>query len=96
MKKLIATALVGYLVAFSSAALVHAYAQDELTDPHGCAIGAWVQYASATDASAPPSAVLVCLGEFLPSSHHQISRAFVFSYASRGPPFIPGHTGRSS
>ncbi|HET8761282.1 MAG TPA: hypothetical protein VFN94_09445 [Nitrospiria bacterium] len=80
------TALAAYLLLFSSAALVHAYAQDELTDPHGCSIGAWVQHANATGASAPPLATLIGLSEFLPATHDTITESAVFVVASRGPP----------
>jgi hypothetical protein len=33
-----------YLLLFSSFAEYHAYANDELTDAHGCQIGLWVQH----------------------------------------------------
>ena len=36
--------LVLYLLLFSAFALFHAYANDELTDAHGCQIGLWVQH----------------------------------------------------
>ena len=82
----LAIALVWYLLLFSSIALVHAYAQDELVDAHGCVIGAWVQHASATDASTPPLATLVCLNEFFPATHDAIPEAPLFGHAPRGPP----------
>ena len=82
----LAIALTAYFLLFSSAALVHVYAQNELIDPHGCAIGTWVQHASATDSEAPPLATLVCLNEFLQSTHDTIPQATVPGYASRGPP----------
>jgi hypothetical protein len=48
MKRPIAVAavwgLVLYLALFSGFALVHVYANDELTDAHGCQIGLWVQH----------------------------------------------------
>lgn len=81
-----AIALAAYLLVFSSAALVHAYSQDELADPHGCVIGAWVQHANAADASAPPLASLVCLSEFLQSAHDVVPQDTVLGHASRGPP----------
>jgi hypothetical protein len=77
---------VWYLLLFSSIALVHAYAQDELVDAHGCVIGAWVQHASATDASAPSLATLVRLNDFLQSAHDIVAQESVFGHASRGPP----------
>ena len=33
-----------YLLLFSSFAEYHAYANDELTDAHGCQIGLWLQH----------------------------------------------------
>ncbi len=36
--------LVLYLLLFSAFALFHAYANNELTDPHGCQIGLWLQH----------------------------------------------------
>jgi len=44
----IATALVLYLLLFSTFALYHAYAENELIDSHGCQIGEWVQHAQVT------------------------------------------------
>jgi hypothetical protein len=82
----LATALAVYVLLFSSIALVHAYAQDEITDTHGCVIGAWVQHANATDASAPSLGTFVCLNEFLPSTHETISPTIVLGSTSRGPP----------
>lgn len=81
-----AITLAAYLFLFSWAALVHAYAQDELVDAHGCVIGAWVQHASATDAAAPSLATLVCLDDFLQSARDTIPHATVLGHASRGPP----------
>ncbi|MFZ5861354.1 MAG: hypothetical protein ACOYXR_00695 [Nitrospirota bacterium] len=75
-----------YLALFSGFSLQHAYAQDELTDPHGCLIGAWVQHANATESAAPPLAALVSLSEFLPSSHDAVSESSVLVVSSRGPP----------
>ncbi len=78
--------LVLYLALFSGFALQHAYAQDELTDPHGCSIGAWVQHANATGATAPPLATLVGPSEFIPATHDTITESAVLVVASRGPP----------
>jgi hypothetical protein len=85
-RSLVATALATYLLLFSSVALVHAYAQDELADTHGCVIGAWVQHASATDAATAPLATLVLFSEFLPSGHDTVPQSAAFGRASRGPP----------
>jgi hypothetical protein len=78
--------LVLYLGLFSGFALIHAYAEDELTDPHGCPIGAWVQHANATESAAPPLATLIGLSEFLPSIHDAIPESAVLVATSRGPP----------
>ncbi len=78
--------LAAYLLLFSLAALVHAYSQGELVDAHGCVIGAWVQHANATDASAPSLGTFVCLNEFLPSTHETIPLTIVLGGTSRGPP----------
>lgn len=80
--------LVLYLALFSSVALLHAYAQDELTDAHGCAIGAWVQHATATEASAPLLAALVCLNQLLFPAHDVDPYDTALDHASRGPPFL--------
>ena len=37
-----------YLLIFSTFALFHAYANDELSDPQGCQIGLWVQHGQQT------------------------------------------------
>ena len=39
----LALGLACFLLFFSAFALFHAYAYDELIDPHGCQIGQWVQ-----------------------------------------------------
>ncbi len=78
--------LVGYLFLFSWAALVHAYAQNELSDAHGCVIGVWVQHANATDGTAHPLAPLSCLGELLQLSSDAAVSTTALSVASRGPP----------
>ncbi|MFY9269897.1 MAG: hypothetical protein WAO55_09150 [Candidatus Manganitrophaceae bacterium] len=45
---LFTAALVVYLLLFSGFALFHAYSENELVDPHGCAIGLWVQQSQAS------------------------------------------------
>jgi hypothetical protein len=85
-RSLLWAALAAYLLLFSSAALVHAYAQDELTDPHGCPIGAWVKHASATESSAPPLATFVGCGEHIPAPHDAIAESAELAVAARGPP----------
>lgn len=75
-----------YLTLFSSFALLHAYAEDELIDTHGCVIGAWVQQANAPDSSEWPLAPLPCLVGFLDlPSDTRLAKALP-SAASRGPP----------
>jgi hypothetical protein len=78
-----------YLFLFSWAALVHAYAQDELVDAHGCVIGVWVQHANATDGAAHPLAPLFCLGELIQPSSDVAFPKTVLSLTSRGPPSRP-------
>lgn len=46
--RLLTLGLVLYLFLFSGFALFHAYSEDELVDPHGCAIGLWVQNGQAS------------------------------------------------
>jgi len=46
--RLLTLGLVLYLLLFSGFALFHAYSEDELVDPHGCVIGAWVQHGQAS------------------------------------------------
>jgi hypothetical protein len=78
--------LVFYLTLFSGFALLHAYAEGELVDAHGCVIGAWVQQANAPDSSESPLAQQPCLLGFLePSSDITLSKA-PSSATSRGPP----------
>jgi hypothetical protein len=81
-----AITLAAYLFLFSWAALVHAYAQDELVDAHGCLIGVWVQHANATDGAAHPLAPLFCLGELIQPSSDVAFPKTVLSLTSRGPP----------
>ncbi len=78
--------LVLYLGLFSGFALLHAYGQGELVDPHGCVIGAWVQHANATDPSAAPPAPLPCLLGFLDTFSDATLYKALPSAASRGPP----------
>jgi hypothetical protein len=78
--------LVLYLGLFSGFALLHAYGQGELVDPHGCVIGAWVQHANATDPSAAPPVPLQCLLGFLESSSDTTLHKALPSATSRGPP----------
>lgn len=79
--------LIFYLGVFSGFALLHAYAQDELTDADGCVIGAWVQHANATDPSDVPPAHLPSLLGFLETSSDATLPKALPSAASRGPPF---------
>jgi hypothetical protein len=78
--------LVLYLALFSGFALLHAYAQDELTDPHGCVIGAWVQHANAADPSATPPVHLPHLLGCLEAASDTTLQKALPSAASRGPP----------
>lgn len=78
--------LVLYLTLFSSFALLHAYAENELVDTHGCLIGAWVQQANAPDSSESPLAPLSCLVGFLEFASDITIPKALLSVTSRGPP----------
>lgn len=78
--------LVLYLGLFSGFALLHAYAQDELADPHGCVIGAWVHHANATDPSAAAPIPVPCILGLLEASSDTTLAKALPSAASRGPP----------
>lgn len=78
--------LVLYLGLFPGFALLHAYSQDELADPHGCVIGAWVQHANATDPLAAPPVLLPCLIGFVETSSDTTLHKALPSATSRGPP----------
>lgn len=47
-RSLVTMGLALYLLCFSAFALYHVYAENELTDSHGCQIGDWVQHAQIT------------------------------------------------
>lgn len=78
--------LVLYLALFSGFALLHAYAENELVDAHGCLIGAWVQQANAPDASESPQVPQSCLVGFLESSSDITLSKARSRATSRGPP----------
>ena len=65
-----------YLLLFSTFALYHAYANDELVNSHGCQIGEWVLHGQADLVAAiccvaglVASAVLCCLDHDSPGRH---------------------------
>lgn len=78
--------LVLYLTLFSSLALLHAYAEGELVDAHGCLIGAWVQQANAPDDSESPQVPQSCLVGFLELPSDITPSKALSSATSRGPP----------
>jgi len=47
-RSLVTLGFVLYLLCFSSFALYHVYAENELVDTHGCQIGEWVLHAQNT------------------------------------------------
>ena len=85
-QSVLAITLAAYLFLFSWAALVHAYAQGELVDAHGCVIGAWVQHASATDPVVPALAPDVVFVNLARPSCDLVRTPSVFVVALRGPP----------
>lgn len=58
-RSLVTLGLVVYLSCFSAFALYHVYAENELTDTHGCQIGEWVQHAQITVFDIVPAAVVL-------------------------------------
>jgi len=76
-----------YLLLFSSFAVFHAYANDELTDAHGCQIGLWVQHGQTAVLSVVlVSAVLALLIYSNPSVQASYVKPFRFTASLRAPP----------
>ncbi|MCG3112665.1 MAG: hypothetical protein MCM46_12690 [Candidatus Manganitrophus sp. SB1] len=87
--RLLTLGLVLYLFLFSGFALFHAYSEDELVDPHGCAIGLWVQN---SQASVPFLAALALFlihltGNPLPRLFLPVER-ISFQKPTRAPPYL--------
>jgi hypothetical protein len=78
-----------YLLLFSSFAEYHAYANDELTDAHGCQIGLWVQHGE----TAVLAVVLIstALTTFFYTNPFTVKtfnrKPFHFTVSLRAPPF---------
>jgi hypothetical protein len=87
MKRTALLAFVLYLLLFGSFAVFHAYANDELTDAHGCQIGLWVQHGQTAVLSVVLiSAVLASLFYSNPSSKASYVKPFRSTASLRGPP----------
>lgn len=82
-------AFVLYLVLFASFAVFHAYANDELTDAHGCQIGLWVQHGQTAVLSVVlVSAVLAWQFYSNPSIKASYVRPFRSAASLRAPPSL--------
>ncbi|HEX9759086.1 MAG TPA: hypothetical protein VGB26_15025 [Nitrospiria bacterium] len=78
-----------YLLLFSSFALFHAYAQDEISDPQGCQIGLWVQHGEQlSQFSSPPPVGLVFLFNLSPINPLVLSSFEKGPLSNRGPPSL--------
>jgi hypothetical protein len=85
----ISAALVLYLLLFSTFALYHAYAENELIDSHGCQIGQWVQHTQVTVIIVVfVSAALAPVLLSLPMFHCSYHRPFRATASLRGPPSL--------
>ncbi len=85
--RLLTLGLVLYLLLFSGFALFHAYSEDELVDPHGCAIGTWVQHSQASIPFLAALAVFLIhlAGNPLPRLFLPVEQIFLHR-ATRAPP----------
>jgi len=82
-------AFVLYLLLFSSFAVFHVYANNELTDAHGCQIGLWVQHGQTAVLSVVlVSAVLASLFYSSPSLKASYIKPFHFTASLRAPPSL--------
>ncbi len=76
-----------YLLLFSAFALYHAYANNELIDPHGCQIGEWVQHGqTAVIALALVASTLPVVRFLSCASPHVAPVLLVFGLSARAPP----------
>ncbi len=79
--------MTAYLLIFSIFALNHAYAENELLDTHGCAVGEWVQHGHATFEGLASSAVIFSLVTKNESQAVSCFERITFAFDySRGPP----------
>ncbi len=78
-----------YLLLFSTFALFHAYANNELSDAHGCQIGMWVQHGQAATLSVVLlSTALASLPYFNPPINLLNPSPFRSTASSRAPPLL--------
>jgi hypothetical protein len=78
-----------YLLVFSSFALFHVYAQNEISDPRGCQIGLWVQNGEKISQTSPPIPVgLVFLFYLSPKNDIVFSSFGKGPLPNRGPPSL--------
>jgi len=76
-----------YLLLFSAFALYHAYANNELIDPHGCQIGEWVQHGQTAVIALALAALTQPVVAFLSSASSKVSPVLlVFGLSARAPP----------
>ena len=81
------TGFILYLILFSSFALFHAYAQDELIDSHGCQIGQWVQHAQGAFQFSVLLLILVWRLLCISWPLHSFLKFFVLNFSTaRAPP----------
>lgn len=79
--------LVFYVLLFSALALFHAYANDELSNAHGCPIGLWIQHGHVVY-----SAFLALSSVLFPHSYTLVAESLVLDHSfpwrrrARAPP----------
>lgn len=84
---LVTLGFVLYLLLFSSFALYHAYANNELIDPHGCQIGEWVQHGQTAVIALAFAVSTLPVVRFLScASPHIAPILLVFGLPARAPP----------
>lgn len=87
MRRIAFVALAVFFIVFSSFAVFHAYANDELLDAHGCQIGQWVQHnQSAVFSVVLISAALATLLYFDPTIRNPFTKPFFSTASLRAPP----------
>jgi hypothetical protein len=76
-----------YLLLFSAFALQHAYANNELIDPHGCQIGLWVQHGQTAVLGLALLAASLTVVLFLcEASSRHLPTFLLFGLTARAPP----------
>ena len=87
MRRISLVALAVFFLVFSSFAVFHAYANDELLDAHGCQIGQWVQHnQSAVFSVVLISAALAAIFVSNPLFRNPYTRPFLSTASLRAPP----------